>query len=177
MKIGKGPKRFGGPSRQFLARKAAMSAEGRPVAGQKPSKDGPINVFLDDERPCPTGWTLVRDPHAFEELLDAMADGRIVRISLDWHLGTGIVNGEEIVRRLVSRMRRTPALFSNLELVRLHSSDRTKAIDMMHTVEQPLREGWTDLPFFSTDLGLPDMHGRDLEPDPTMRASRFARGR
>ncbi len=177
MRVGKGPKRFGGPSKQFLARKAALSAEGRPVAGRKPPKDGPVNVFLDDERPCPDGWTLVRDPHAFEELLDGLDDGRIVRISLDWHLGTGIVNGEEIARRLVSRMRRTPALFSNLEMVRLHSSDRGKAIDMMHTIEQPLREGWTELPFFSTDLGLPDMHGRDLRNDRDASASRFAKRR
>lgn len=177
MRIGKGPKRMGGPSKEFLARKAGMSAEGRPVAGRDPPKEGPVHVFLDDERPCPTGWTLVRDPKAFDDLLASLEDGRIVSISLDWHLGTGIVNGEEVARRLVSTMRSRPALFSNLEVIRLHSSDRGKAIDMMRTIELPLREGWTDITFFSTDLGLPDMHGRDLEPGAARRPTRFGRSR
>lgn len=163
MRIGNGPKRFGGPSQKFLSKKKGLDQQGRPVAGEKPPKDGPVRIFLDDERALPKGWTLARGPGEFMKLLDEVAPGRIVAISLDWHLGTGVANGEDVARRLIGRMRDRPELFSNLEIIWLHSSDRQKAIAMMHTVETPLQEDWEGLPFYTTALGLPDIHGRDIE--------------
>lgn len=160
MKIGKGPKRFGGPSEKFLMRKRGLDPNGRPATGGVMPKEGPVRIFLDDERALPFGWTLARGPKEFFDLVDGLAPGRLVGLSLDWHLGAEVVNGEEIARTLVRRMKEKPETFSNLEIIRLHSSDRVKAIAMMRTVEEPLREDWPGLPFYSTDLGLPDMHGR-----------------
>lgn len=50
-----------------------MSAPGRP-----------LKVFLDDERPAPPGWTLVRWP---AEVIALLETGRVVALSLDHDLG------------------------------------------------------------------------------------------
>ena len=51
------------------------------------------------------------------------------------------------------------------------SSDRTKAIEMMRIVEEPLREDWQGLPFFATHIGQPEMDGSERR---LRRPSRFS---
>jgi hypothetical protein len=43
-----------------------------------------MRVFLDDERPCPAGWTLVRWP---DEAIELLKTGAVTEISLDHDLG------------------------------------------------------------------------------------------
>ncbi len=43
-----------------------------------------MKVFLDDKRPCPEGWTLVRWP---EEAIALLLTGEVTEISLDHDLG------------------------------------------------------------------------------------------
>lgn len=43
-----------------------------------------MKVFLDDKRPCPEGWTLVRWP---EEAIALLQTGEVTDISLDHDLG------------------------------------------------------------------------------------------
>lgn len=169
MKLGKQPKRFGGPSAKFLARKAGLSADGKTINAQAP-KEGSVHLFLDDDRPCPAGWTVARSAKAFFELIDAIGPNRIETISLDWYLGACTPNGEAVAEQLLDLMRKKPDLFSKLELIRFHSSDRKMAIAMMRTLEEPLREGWESLPFFATALGLPDYSGADLNGSAAKRA-------
>lgn len=144
MKIGKQPKRLGGPSAKFLARKAAqMEADAQTVPGS-----GKVPLYLDDERACPKGWVLVRSPRALFDLIegaDAIAD-RITHLSLDWHLGTGIMNGEGVADWLAERFHTNPDFLPRLEAVGLHSSDREKAMKMLHKLREAIpEERWYDL--------------------------------
>ena len=43
-----------------------------------------MKVYLDDNRPCPEGWTLVRWP---EEAITLLKTGEVTEISLDHDLG------------------------------------------------------------------------------------------
>lgn len=43
-----------------------------------------MKVYLDDERPVPNGWTLVRWP---EEAINLLITGQVTEISLDHDLG------------------------------------------------------------------------------------------
>jgi hypothetical protein len=154
MKIGKQPKRMGQPSAAFLARQASSSEAAQP-------SDGSLRLYLDDERPCPRGWLLARSPKAFFDALEAAPAGKIREIALDWYLGAGVADGITVGHRLVEVMKERPELFSGLETVYLHSSDRQKAIEMMRIIEQPLREDWQGIPFFSTHVGAPEMDGSE----------------
>ena len=44
-----------------------------------------MKLFLDDERPCPEGWTLAR---TFEEAVQLLNEGNVTAVSLDHDLGT-----------------------------------------------------------------------------------------
>lgn len=154
MKIGKQPKRFGGPSAQFLAKKAAREE----AQDQTVPKAGLVPIYLDDERKCPPGWVLVRNPKALFDLIegdDAVAD-RITHLSLDWHLGTGIMNGEAIAEWLATRFRADPEGFlPKLEAIGLHSSDREKALAMFRTLQDAIPEDrWYDM---MVDTGTPSL--------------------
>lgn len=153
MKIGKQPKRMGQPSAAFLARQSVAS-DARP-------SDGKLRIFLDDERPCPRGWLLARSPKAFFDAVETAPAGSVREIALDWYLGSGIADGIAVGHRLVELMRERPELFTGLETIYLHSSDRTKAIEMMRIVEEHLREDWQGLPFFSTHIGAPEIDGSE----------------
>lgn len=146
LKLGKQPKRLGGPSAQFLARKAAA----QDASDQKAPSAGLVPVYLDDERPCPKGWTLARTPKALFDLIeDRVISDRITHLSLDWHLGAGISNGEAVADRLAERFRAEPDFLPSLKAIGLHSSDREKAISMFHTLmaaipEERQDEIWVD---------------------------------
>lgn len=138
MKIGKTPKRMGGPSAAFLARKAEQDAilEGRPPS------DGGVKVYLDDERALPQGWTLARSPAAFFEMVggDRDVSDRITHISLDWHLGTGVADGETVARRLAECFTTDPGFMPRLRAIGFHSSDRKRAVAMHRMIDDALSE-------------------------------------
>lgn len=151
MKIGKQAKRFGGPSPQFMARKAAETDR----SDQKVPKAGLVPVYLDDERKCPPGWTLVRSPKALFELLEgdkAIAD-RITHLSLDWYLGVGIMDGVAVAEWIAERFRADPGFLPKLDAIGLHSSDRDKAVAMFRILQDAIpEERWYDM---RVDTGTP----------------------
>lgn len=148
MKIGKQPRRLGGPSQKFLDRKAQEEA----VRQERQQESGTIRVYLDDERKCPEGWTLVRTPKAFMALIDGNGASRISHLSLDWYLGTGIMNGEAIAQSLSDRFREDCSFLPALKAIGLHSSDREKAIAMFHILMDGLGDRADDI---WVDTGTP----------------------
>lgn len=138
MKIGKQPKRFGGPSQKFLDRKAAEKAAVEDVNRSRAPKTGAIGLFLDDERNPPENWTLLRSPYAFlEAIQDPEINPRVERISLDWYLGAGIHNGEVVAKDLAIRLL-DPNFLPNLEIIHFHSSDHTRARAMFKSISDEL---------------------------------------
>lgn len=138
MKIGKQHKRAGPPSEKFLAIQRARAA-----AAAAPPPGSPLHIHLDDERPCPPGWTQVRTASA---LADAIATGGpdIQRLSLDWHLGSGVPDGREVARRLAADLRADHDHLPALEVVTFHSSDRMMAGEMLRIVHAALVEAGRD---------------------------------
>ena len=53
-----------------------------------------MKVFLDDVRPAPEGWTLVRWPSEVIALLEA---GEVTELSLDHDLGHETVTGHDVL--------------------------------------------------------------------------------
>ena len=53
-----------------------------------------LRVFLDDIRPAPEGWTLVRWPHAAIALLET---GNVEALSLDHDLGDDTITGNDVL--------------------------------------------------------------------------------
>lgn len=139
MKIGKGPKRFGGPSKEFARRKALE--EGTPIASVRPDEvraTGDVMLFLDDERQTPKGWTLARDPAALYALLDAPhVSERVTMISLDWHLADG-ETGDAVAEHLAERLA-DQTFLPLLEGIMLHSSVPEKARGMAKTIIDAIR--------------------------------------
>lgn len=136
MKIGKGPKRMGGPSAAFIARKAERDA----VQEGRPPSDGGVMLYLDDERPLPEGWTLARSPRAFFELVggDRDVSDRITHLSLDWYLGSGVSDGLVVAGRIADRFHEDPGFLPRLKAIGLHSSDRDKAVEMHRILEDAI---------------------------------------
>ena len=149
MKLGKQHKRFGGPSRKFLERKLT---EGSKVAGipvllndeddvkaevEVSEVTNAVRLYLDDERPCPEGWTLARTPYEFFKLLeDEDLCNRVTHISLDWYLGAGQVDGVEVSRALGDKfmgavLADEGQYMPKLKSLSFHSSDR-EAASRMH---------------------------------------------
>lgn len=148
LKIGKGPKRMrtreerrimgaGIPSK-------ALAAEMKRIA--TPPSEGPVSIFLDDERPCPQGYVLARSPGELDDLIARVGEERIAHLALDWYLGAGVVNGEKVAEDIASRLRSDPRAYPALTVVSLHSSDRTKAIAMLRTIEEAAEDRDPDLP-------------------------------
>lgn len=52
-----------------------------------------MRLWLDDERPAPEGWTLVRTA---EEAIELLKQGKVKRISLDHDLGIGFSTGYKV---------------------------------------------------------------------------------
>ncbi len=57
-----------------------------------------INVFLDDKRPNPSGFILVRTA---DQAIDLLKKERIKILSLDYNLGTKPFTGHDVVRYMV----------------------------------------------------------------------------
>lgn len=140
MKIGKAPRRFGGPSQAFKDRKAEearQAARELRLSARTIPVEGPLSVFMDDERTAPPGWVLVLDGEALQTLLDAEG-GRVAQLSLDWDLGPGVPKGDTVAEALAERFARDPAALPVLEVVHFHSHNRDRAIDMSRTLRKAL---------------------------------------
>lgn len=140
MKIGKAAKRFGGPSASFRERKIEddrKAAEQLRLAARTVPAEGPLSVFLDDVRTAPPGWVLVLDGASLETLLDAEG-ARVERLSLDWHLGSGVPDGDTVATALAERFGRDPAALPLLEELYFHSDKREAALDMFRTVRRAI---------------------------------------
>ncbi|WP_245719496.1 cyclic-phosphate processing receiver domain-containing protein [Paenibacillus tianmuensis] len=59
-----------------------------------------INVYLDDLRPCPKGFTLAR---SVEQCIDLMTAGSVNILSLDHDLGLGKASGYDLVKYMVEK--------------------------------------------------------------------------
>lgn len=100
----------------------------------------PIRLFMDDERDPPRGWTLVRSIEAFVEALDAIDGTRLEAISLDWHLGRDVPNGNVALDSLIDRLRRRPERYPILDRVHFHSADHHEAVLMTRRFADFVRE-------------------------------------
>lgn len=158
MKIGKAPKRFGGPSTKFDERskadaKAKRAAERQ--AAKSVAAEGPLSVFLDDDRDCPPGWTLVETT---EEMIAVISDpantARIERLAFDWHLGDGRPNAEAAATWLAERFEEDSQYVPALEVVFFHSTNKDKALEMMRRIQRGI-DRRNSRRFIMMDLCLP----------------------
>ncbi len=105
------------------------------------AKDGPIRLYLDDERPCPPGFLLARTIKDLASLIDTIDLSRLTTISLDWYLGwEDDQNGHHAVEMLLGKIAQDPRAFATLTSIWLHSSDMTEACKMARTLDQALRQ-------------------------------------
>lgn len=122
-----------------------------------PYQDGMLRMFLDDERPCPPGFTLYRTLDQFQTALQAADLSRIYAISLDWHLGAtdrGTTAAETLAEMLANRR----AEFSELRIITCHSTDIEQAAKMARTIAKPIyEERFSDddekYPYIIVDVG------------------------
>ena len=91
-------------------------------------------IYLDDERPCPPGWVLVKNSTSLFNILDGEHAAKVQLLSLDWYLGVGVYDGEKIATLLAERFRTDPQFLPSLQGIVFHSSDRTAARRMLNTV-------------------------------------------
>lgn len=146
----KQPKVFPGRA-AYLAKTGQIANPSAPAA----PADGRLRIFLDDERPAPAGWTLVKSVHAFKELIEATDPSTIREISLDWYLGTGCANGDAAAEYLGGVFAERANEFTDLMWVLCHSSDDRKAIEMAKTINQAIPEFTEDGPNIIVTVGRP----------------------
>lgn len=101
-----------------------------------PEETDSLGIFLDDERSCPEGWLLARTPAEFFNTLHSIDTRRLTQISLDWHLGPGQPNGEEIATILADPEADHFALIKNVTHINCHSSDMERAYAMIRILEK-----------------------------------------
>lgn len=168
MRLGKGPKRFrtGEERRRQKGSGQMRSAETATRVQTVPPTEGPVSIFLDDERPCPEGYTLARSPAAFDAIVEAVGGERVAHMALDWHLGCGIEDGIAVATRLADRMTADPKAFPALTIVSLHSSDHGKAREMHDILETGLK---------ARDPELPEVHVVRCSAEETVHVKRLLR--
>jgi len=128
----KRPKKPRKPSAKFMAAQAARKeAEAKSVP-----EEGDVKVYLDDERQQPEGWTLCRTPSQFWNVVKGPASERITHISLDWYLGHNVIaDGVKIAETLADMFRNEENTLPSLEIINFHSSDHSKAGEMMRILK------------------------------------------
>lgn len=101
-----------------------------------------ISLFVDDERSPYQGWTLARDYHEAMCFFEEQSGYDIRDLSLDWHLGHRTLNGLDVARDMLDRVRFLKLnVFDNLEAVWLHSSVRSAAVEQANLFAQAAKEG------------------------------------
>lgn len=139
------------------AEKSFPGKSGATPTPKDPYQDGMLRMFLDDERPCPPGFTLYRDLPAFEAGLAAADLSKLYAISLDWYLGCGIAgNGHMAAEMVATLIRDRQAELTELRIITCHSSDIPEAAKMARTIAAPIRESRDDgkeFPYIIVDVG------------------------
>lgn len=141
----------------FKKPKPEKKSPARLVAAQSeadPYKDGKLRLFLDDERTCPPGWTLVKNIVELKNALDHCEPDQLRAVSLDWYLGVGVVDGHAAAKMLVDTLLARPENFSDLEAISCHSTNLDEAATMARTIVGAIKNHEV-LPWISVQLGLP----------------------
>lgn len=148
MRIGRGPKRMRSKDERIAMRNGLSphQAAAAVKAAATPPREGPVSIFLDDERDCPEGYTLARSPGDLRELIETVGEDRVAHLALDWYLGVGVTNGEAVAKEIAERLRSDPMAYPALKVVTLHSSDRERATAMLHTIELATEDRDPSLP-------------------------------
>lgn len=97
-----------------------------------------IKVFLDDVRPAPDGWVLVKSVHECVELLHK---GGVTHLSLDNDLGPDAIDGWRVMAYLETRCAGDPDY--RIPHVRFHTSNPV-AKDLMARILQSIRRNFPD---------------------------------
>lgn len=103
-----------------------------------------VMVYLDDERPCPNGWTLAKTPKDFFDLLKRGDDylDLVTHISLDWYLGSNQIDGVQVVTQFAEMFfdahHEGKTFLPNLKGMGFHSSDREQAKRMWSIMNEVL---------------------------------------
>lgn len=133
-----------------LSRGGGMKSSRRPDC-KVPPAEGPIRLYLDDERECPEGFVIARDFPAFRDYLDTIDLERLETVSLDWHLGgSNEFSGHDAARLLRERIEAQPERFGALRSIWLHSSITEEAIKMARPLERLLMRD--DVPGMPEDV-------------------------
>jgi hypothetical protein len=100
----------------------------------------PLRIFLDDERTPPKGWTLVRTVEEFTLALASADPQRLEAISIDWHLGKDVPDGNVALDRLIDLMMDEPGRWPSMDRVHFHSGDPDEAVAMARRFADFIRE-------------------------------------
>ena len=141
--LNKNGKRFGGPKKPKAPKTFKMMHEAKAQPPVDPRSDD-LKIFLDDERQAPSGTLLIRNPKEFYETINALEAGKLRSLSLDWYLGYDVPNGEEVAQFIADDIITRPEIYSNLEDIRMHSSDIIKAGIMARTIDKAIDEAGHD---------------------------------
>ncbi|QAY80242.1 cyclic-phosphate processing receiver domain-containing protein [Sphingosinicella sp. BN140058] len=118
-----------------------------------PYKDGRLRIFLDDDRACPPGWTLVKCVADFEDLLAACPPANLAGVALDWYLGHAVAgDGHEAAAALIRHIEAAPAEFTALEAVYCHSSVPEEAAKMARAIAAAILRN-EDMPDIDVRVG------------------------
>lgn len=100
-----------------------------------------MKIFLDDERPAPSGWTLMRWPY---EVIAALQTHRVTEISLDHDLGDDAMGtGYDVLVWLESTVARHSFA---LPVIHIHTANSAARPRMLAAVAQIQRLAQAHLP-------------------------------
>lgn len=138
--------------RQGAIKKPALKA----VANETPPspyKDDLVRIFLDDERPCPPGWTLTRNLGQFIRAVTECPPEKLGGLALDWDLGYGQPNGHDAVEFVIEHLTANPEAFE-FDGIFCHSACREEAVKMAKALNAAL-EQHENLSWIAVMLELP----------------------
>lgn len=100
-----------------------------------------MKIFLDDTRPAPNGWTLMRWPH---EVIAALQTEQVTEISLDHDLGDDTVGtGYDVLVWLEGTVARQRF---ELPVIHIHTANSAARPRMLAAVAQIEKLAQTHLP-------------------------------
>ncbi len=125
-------------SRKTLLKKPALKLVDS-KAKSSPYADDRVRIFLDDDRPCPPGWTLARNLGQFIRAVTECPPEKLGAISLDWDLGYGQPNGHDAVEFLIEHLTAAPESFE-FDGIFCHSGCREEAVKMAKALNAALEQ-------------------------------------
>jgi hypothetical protein len=123
----------------------------RPLEGVP--AEGPVRIFLDDERPAPEGWTLAKYANELFRIVDRIPE-RVEAISFDQNLIPGDAKGREIADLLWEEVASGEIVLPNLKQVGFHTDDHSAA-DAMQADLRIRMAAQTTFPQVEIVMGMP----------------------